>query len=311
MVGSVQEDVPTRTWAPSGRSIGTAAASSTPEARSAAISAPGSWVSPVTDADRTRFLSRDASTGRWGCPVWDPRVVGPPVRRSDYPGTAAGAVAKDSGGPPQRLRRGSEGNVTVHRARHFAVGAAISAAVLFSQLAPVAAASPHAAVSHADRGAGQSQGALMVRLKAGVDDATAASLFAGFGAVELGRLGQISTHVVAARGHAPAMLRSQLLDSPLVASVEEDGTASVTLTPTDPLWSNEWYASKVKAPTAWNTTVGAGSPVVAVSTQAFKFTTPTSTGASWPAGTSSTMTRIPMTTTATAPWLPALLRERA
>ena len=154
--------------------------------------------------------------------------------------------------------------MTVHRARHFAVGAVISAAIFVSQLGPVAAANPRPSASPHERGAGQSADALLVRLKPGVDPAAAASLFASSGATEVGRLDQISTRVINGHGQAPAALQRRLLDSPLVASVEEDGTASVTLTPTDPLWSNEWYASKVKAPAAWDTTVGAGGPVIAV-----------------------------------------------
>jgi subtilisin family serine protease len=136
--------------------------------------------------------------------------------------------------------------------------------VFVSQLAPVAAATPQPPVAPAERGAGRSQGALLVRLKPGVDNAAAATLFANSGASELGRLDQISTRVIDGHGQALAALQRHLLDSPLVAAVEADGTAIVTLTPTDPLWSNEWYASKVKAPAAWDTTVGAGGPVIAV-----------------------------------------------
>ncbi len=36
------------------------------------------------------------------------------------------------------------------------------------------------------------------------------------------------------------------------------------MTPNDPLWSKEWFARKVRAPLAWDTTVGAGAPVIAV-----------------------------------------------
>ena len=49
-----------------------------------------------------------------------------------------------------------------------------------------------------------------------------------------------------------------------MASVESDGDAAVSMTPNDPLWSKEWFARKVKAPLAWDTTVGAGAPVIAV-----------------------------------------------
>jgi thermitase len=115
-----------------------------------------------------------------------------------------------------------------------------------------------------ERGAGQATDTLLVRFKPGVDSAAAATLFASSGATELGRLDQISTRVIKAHGQAAAALQRQLQESPLVASAEVDGSASVTLTPSDPLWANEWYASKVQAPTAWDTTVGAGSSVIAV-----------------------------------------------
>jgi subtilisin family serine protease len=149
------------------------------------------------------------------------------------------------------------------------VGSAIAVAVLVSQLAPVAAANVRAENVRSDntpteRGAGKSGGALLVRLNAGVDRATAATLFKRLGAVQVGELDQLSTRVVVSSRQAPATLRQQLQASPLVASVEDDGAATISLTPTDPLWSNEWYARKVHAPRAWDVTVGAGSAVIAV-----------------------------------------------
>jgi len=137
-------------------------------------------------------------------------------------------------------------------------------AIYVSQLAPVAAGTPKQPAGPHERGAGQATETLLVRFKPGVDSAAAATLFASSGATELGRLDQISTRVIKAHGQAAAALQRQLQESPLVASVEVDGSASVTLTPSDPLWANEWYASKVQAPTAWDTTVGAGSSVIAV-----------------------------------------------
>jgi subtilisin family serine protease len=154
--------------------------------------------------------------------------------------------------------------VTVHRARIFAVGAAVSVAVFVSQLAPVAAATPPANGNHGERGAGRTENALLVQLKPGVNDAAAAALFARFGSAEVGRVDQLSTRVVVSNGNDKAALRRQLESSALVASVEDDGSAQVTLTPNDPLWSNEWFARKVRAPLAWDTTVGAGAPVIAV-----------------------------------------------
>jgi thermitase len=159
--------------------------------------------------------------------------------------------------------------VTVRRARHFVVGSAIALAVLVSQLAPAAAANVRADTARADnthteRGAGKFDGALLVRLNTGVSSATAATLFKRLGAYQVGEVDQLSTRVVVSNRHAPAALRRQLLASPLVASVEDDGGAAISMTPSDPLWSNEWYARKVRAPRAWDVTTGAGSAVIAV-----------------------------------------------
>src|SRR6476660_3679550 len=197
--------------------------------------------------------------------MWDPRVVGRALLSSDYPRTAAGAVAKKAADLPRGSVGRVRGIVSVRRARNFAVGAVVAGAVLVSQLAPVDASS-HAAADHSDRGAGRSEGALMVKLNDGVDDSAVAALFARFGATEVGRVDELSTRVVVSTSHAPTALRKHLAASSLVASVESDGDAAVSMTPNDPLWSQEWFARKVKAPTAWDKTVGGGAPapVIAV-----------------------------------------------
>lgn len=167
-----------------------------------------------------------------------------------------------------------------HRARRFAVGA-ITALAIAITLVPAAAASSKAAPTRAastERGSGLNKGALMVKLHPGTTDAAASALFRKHGITELGRVDQLGTRVVVGRDKAPALLRRALRASPDVASVEEDGEVSITMTPTDPLWANEWFARRVRAPRAWDTTIGASGPVVAVLDTGVQFSHPDLSG---------------------------------
>jgi subtilisin family serine protease len=115
------------------------------------------------------------------------------------------------------------------------------------------------------RGAGTHADGLLVRFRAGAPAGQVQSVLAAAGAVQIGRLDALGTIVVAPSvGQARGRVKSSLSTSGIVESVESDGLAHVTLTPNDPLWSDEWWARKVRAPRAWDVTTGADGPVIAV-----------------------------------------------
>jgi subtilisin family serine protease len=114
-------------------------------------------------------------------------------------------------------------------------------------------------------GAGAHADGLLVRFRAGAPTGQVQTVLAGAGAVEIGRLDALGTIVVApSPGKARGRVKSLLSSSGIVESVESDGLAHVTLTPNDPLWPDEWWARKVRAPRAWDVTTGTGGPVIAI-----------------------------------------------
>jgi subtilisin family serine protease len=61
-----------------------------------------------------------------------------------------------------------------------------------------------------------------------------------------------------------AKLRTTLSRDPCVLAVEGERRLRAALTPDDPYWGWQWGLAKVDAPTAWDTTIGSASVVVAV-----------------------------------------------
>ena len=113
------------------------------------------------------------------------------------------------------------------------------------------------------RGSGAESGALIVKLKPGATESDAAAL-AALGVDEIGRIDEINARVLRVSGRDRGQVRRLLASNPAVEAVEEDGEAQATLVPTDPLWSKQWYARTVRAPSAWNVTTGSSQPVIAV-----------------------------------------------
>jgi subtilisin family serine protease len=126
-------------------------------------------------------------------------------------------------------------------------------------------ADPGSSQTRLPRGAGLQQDALLLRFAHGTSDAALASIVAGAGAVEVGRLEQVDTLVVtAAVGRNRAAVTRALKANRAVVSVEADASAHITLTPNDPYWPEEWFARRVRVNRAWNTTTGTDGPVIAV-----------------------------------------------
>jgi subtilisin family serine protease len=114
-------------------------------------------------------------------------------------------------------------------------------------------------------GAGARQDAITVRFADGTAESAAAAALAAAGAVQVGRIDDLNTVVVApVPGRARGAVHRALVATRSVVSVEDDQAAHLTMTPDDTYWPNEWYAPHVHLDTAWDITTGANGPVVAV-----------------------------------------------
>ena len=92
----------------------------------------------------------------------------------------------------------------------------------------------------------------------------------------------------------------ELAEAPAVEYVDRDAAVqSFTTTPNDTLWKQQWGPMLVRAPTAWDATMGSPGIIVAVSTPASTVRIPICRMPSYPATTSSKATRSPRMTTDT------------
>jgi hypothetical protein len=153
--------------------------------------------------------------------------------------------------------------------RRALVVAASLVAGLIGSAAPALASPANPAVKQHDHstpsGAGGHRDALTVRFGDGTAGTAAVAALAAAGAVEVGRISELGTVVVApAPGRARAAVHRALAANNAVVSVEDDQLARVTMTPDDTYWPNEWWAPKVGMDTAWDITTGTDGPVVAV-----------------------------------------------
>jgi subtilisin family serine protease len=116
----------------------------------------------------------------------------------------------------------------------------------------------------AGRGSGRNVGAWLVKFRPDVAPAAASQAVALPGVTEVGRLDDLATRVISIPdGRRDAVVR-QLTADPRVVSVEPDELAQATLTPSDPRWSREWNMRKIRAPEAWNMTLGSATTMIAV-----------------------------------------------
>lgn len=124
---------------------------------------------------------------------------------------------------------------------------------------------PTAAGSTVRGASGDDARMLLVRLRPGLPEAVARSLFAAAGVTEVDRMDELGTRVVAvAPGQARAAVRDALREGLGVLSVEDDGSASISVEPNDALWYAQWSARKVRAPRAWNLSTGEDSAIIAI-----------------------------------------------
>ena len=107
-------------------------------------------------------------------------------------------------------------------------------------------------------------GRLLVRFLPGTTAAERKSVVRGVGAADAGSIQDLGIRILHVPAGAEQRVATALLRSGKVALAERDGVASATsVVPNDPDWSQQWGAAKVNAPSAWATTTGAASVVIA------------------------------------------------
>ena len=92
------------------------------------------------------------------------------------------------------------------------------------------------------------------------------TLTAGFGSRDKGVVRGLKVRRLRVPAEAAAALERTLAMDPSVAYVEVDAAVHATLVPDDPFFgpSTEWGLPLIGAPTAWDTSTGAGGPILAV-----------------------------------------------
>lgn len=101
-----------------------------------------------------------------------------------------------------------------------------------------------------------------------VDSANETNVQASFralGAREVGRIPQINVRILQVPAKAEAQVIAALSKNPNIEFAELDYIATANLTPNDPLYtSNQWHLPSISTPTAWDTTTGSTSTVLAI-----------------------------------------------
>lgn len=109
-------------------------------------------------------------------------------------------------------------------------------------------------------------GQILVKPRAGANEAKLAGKWRARGGHERARLSKLGVRVISVdETNAPALL-AELRNDPRIEFAERDYLAEAALTPNDPevLNGNEWHLTKIAAPLAWEQTSGASNVVVAV-----------------------------------------------
>jgi len=108
-------------------------------------------------------------------------------------------------------------------------------------------------------------GRILLKFRAGTSDARARSLLAAYGARAAGRIPDIDVHIVELPPSAVEEHFAQTFSAfPEVEFAELDHIVQPDMTPDDPDYGSQWHLPKISAPSAWNTTTGSSSVIIAV-----------------------------------------------
>lgn len=107
---------------------------------------------------------------------------------------------------------------------------------------------------------------LIIRLKKYADQASVETVIKKFGAKTSKHIGRNPTYVISVPARQRDKLKAHLIKDKRIDSVELDRAWRPTFVVNDPLISQEWHLNAVNAPTAWNTTRGAGLTIAILDT---------------------------------------------
>ncbi len=110
-------------------------------------------------------------------------------------------------------------------------------------------------------------GRVLVEAKAGVSDADFDKTLKSNGSKSLGKLRGLRTHAVSVPpGQTEEKLAEKLARHPHVKFAELDRLALPAATTNDPLLPSQWHLPKIKANTAWDTSIGSGTIIAILDT---------------------------------------------
>lgn len=112
--------------------------------------------------------------------------------------------------------------------------------------------------------AGERSGETRQTLLVSIDGAGASAALESVGAEVVGAIGPLGLRKVTVPAGRAATARAALSRAKGIAFAETEGRVSVERTPTDEFFGRQWGAAKVQAPTAWDSTVGTSSVVIAI-----------------------------------------------
>ncbi len=131
-----------------------------------------------------------------------------------------------------------------------------------------------AGLAHADSGNGNgnssgansfASGRILVLPRAGLPQSELAKIVGAHGG-RARKIGQSDMYIVDLPAGGEANAVAQLSRHPHIKMAELDRRVAGALTPNDPYFGSEWHLTKIGAPTAWNTTQGAGITVAILDT---------------------------------------------
>jgi thermitase len=107
---------------------------------------------------------------------------------------------------------------------------------------------------------------LLIKPKASMGEAALHALVNAQGGREQNRIAALDVRVIRVPAHAAAKLMTALQRHKDVEYAEPDHLARMVLSANDPSFTGggQWSLAKIEAPTAWDTTVGSSSVIVAV-----------------------------------------------
>jgi hypothetical protein len=103
------------------------------------------------------------------------------------------------------------------------------------------------------------QGRVLVQPRPGLSDAELDNIVKGHGGKRGEKIKQINVHVIELPPQANAVAVAEALRKNRNLKIAEvDGVLEPALTPNDPRYSSAWHLPKIEAPSAWDSTQGAG-----------------------------------------------------